>query len=47
MAQKISVLGIDVATLVFHVVVMHDAGYIMFRKCVAWNELRHFIANLP
>jgi transposase len=47
MAQTISVLGIDIAKLVFHVVGMNDAGHIVFRKRMARNELRRFIANLP
>jgi hypothetical protein len=32
MAQTISVFGIDTATLVFHIVGMHNAGHIVFRK---------------
>lgn len=47
MAQTISVLGIDIAKLVFHVVGMNDAGHIVFRKRMARSELRRFIANLP
>jgi transposase len=47
MAQKISVLGIDIATLVFHVVGMDDAGHVVLRKRLARSELLHFIATLP
>jgi transposase len=47
MAQTISVLGIDIAKLVLHVVGMNDAGHIVFRKRMARSELRRFIANLP
>jgi transposase len=47
MAQTISVLGIEIATLVFHVVGMNDAGHIVFRKRMARNELRRFSANVP
>jgi hypothetical protein len=32
MAQTINVFGIDVATLVCHVVGMHDAEHIVFQK---------------
>jgi transposase len=47
MAQKISVLGIDIAKLVFHVVGMDDAGHVVFRKRLARSELQRFIATLP
>jgi transposase len=47
MAQKMSVLGIDIAKLVFHVVGMDDTGHVMLRKRIARSELRHFIAQLP
>jgi transposase len=47
MAQKISVLGIDIAKLVFHVVGMDDAGHVVLRKRIARSELLHFIATLP
>jgi hypothetical protein len=32
MAQQMRVLGIDIATLVFHVVGMDDAGHVVLRK---------------
>jgi hypothetical protein len=32
MAQTISVLGIDIAKLVFHVVGMDDSGHVVLRK---------------
>jgi transposase len=47
MAQTITVLGIDIAKLVFHVVGMDDSGQVVLRKRLARNELLAFIANLP
>ncbi|HZC01323.1 MAG TPA: IS110 family transposase, partial [Gammaproteobacteria bacterium] len=47
MAQKISVLGIDIAKLMFHVIGMDDAGHVVLRKRLARSELPRFIANLP
>ena len=47
MAQQMSVLGIDIAKLVFHVVGMDDRGYVVLRKRLARSELLHFIATLP
>ena len=47
LAQKISVLGIDIAKLVFHVVGMDDAGHVVLRKHIAHSELRHVIATQP
>jgi transposase len=47
MAQRISVVGIDIAKLVFHVVGMDDTGHVVLRKRVARSELLHFIATLP
>jgi transposase len=47
MAQRISVLGIDIAKLVFHVVGMDDTGHVVLRKRMARSELLPFIANLP
>jgi transposase len=47
MAQTISVLGIDIAKLVFHIVGMDHTGHVVLRKRVARSELRHFIATLP
>jgi transposase len=47
MAQKISVLGIDIAKLVFHLVGTDDRGHVILRKRMARRELRHFIAMLP
>jgi len=35
MAQQMSVLGIDIATRVFHVVGMDDAGHVVLRKRMA------------
>jgi transposase len=47
MAQKMSVLGIDIAKLVFHVVGMDDTGAVVLRKRLARSELLTFIANIP
>jgi hypothetical protein len=47
MAQQMSVLGIDIAKLVFHVVGMDDSGYVMLRKRIARREWLHYIATLP
>src|SRR5262245_17695871 len=47
MAQTISVLGIDIATLVFHVVGMDDSGPVVLRKRLARRELLTFMANVP
>ena len=47
MAQTISVLGIDIAKLVFHVVGMDNAGHMVLRKHLARSELPRFIANMP
>src|SRR5688572_1734406 len=47
MAQKINVLGIDIAKLVFHVVGMNDTGHVVLRKRMARGALLHFIATLP
>jgi transposase len=47
MAQQMSVLGIDIAKLVFHVVGMDDTGAVVLRKRIARSELLAFIVNLP
>jgi transposase len=47
MAQTISVLGIDIAKLVFHVVEMDDSGHVVLRKRIARSALLTFIANVP
>ena len=47
MAQTISVLGIEIAKLVFHVVGMEDSGHVVLRKRLARSELLTFIANVP
>jgi transposase len=47
MAQTISVLGIDIARLVFHVVEMDDSGHMVLRKRLARSALLTFIANVP
>jgi hypothetical protein len=38
MAQKMSVLGIDLAKLVFHVVGMEDTGVVVLRKRIVQSE---------
>jgi hypothetical protein len=35
MAQKINVLGIDIAKLVFHIVGMDDTGHVVLRKALS------------
>jgi len=47
MTQQMSVLGIDIAKLVFHVVGMDDTGHVVLRKRLARSELLPFIAKLP
>src|SRR4029453_14935208 len=47
MAQTISVLGIDIAKLVFHVVGMDESGHGVLGKRTARGELLPFNANLP
>jgi transposase len=47
MAQASTVLGIDLAKLVFHVVGMDDAGHVILRKRLTRRALLRFIANLP
>src|SRR5215831_20878810 len=47
MAQQISVLGIDIAKLVFHIVGMDDTGHVVLRKRITRGELLHFIATHP
>jgi transposase len=47
MAQHMSVLGIDIAKLVFHVVGMDDTGHVVLRKRLARSELLNFLANVP
>ena len=47
MAQQISVLGIDIAKLVFHVVGMDERGQVVLRKRLARSELPTFMANVP
>lgn len=46
-AQQMSILGIDIAKLVFHVVGMDHTGHVVLRKRIARSELLHFIATLP
>jgi transposase len=47
MAQKINVLGIDIAQLVFHLVGMDATGPVVLRKRMARGALLHVIATLP
>jgi hypothetical protein len=46
MAPQMSVLGIDIAKLVFHVIGMDDIGYVVLRKRLARSESLPFIAPL-
>ena len=47
MAQQMSVLGIDIAKQVFHVVGMDDRGHVVLRKRLARSALLTFIVNVP
>jgi transposase len=47
MAQTVTVLGIDIAKLVFHVVGMDDTGHVVLRKRLTRGALPRFIATLP
>ena len=47
MAQTITVLGLDIATLVFHVVGMDGAGHVVLRKRLTRSAWLTFIANVP
>src|SRR2546430_11815885 len=47
MVQTITVLGIDIGKLVFHVVGMDDSGHVVLRKRLARSELLTFVAKLP
>jgi transposase len=47
MKHQISVLGIDIAKRLFHVVGMNERGQIVLRKRLARNALMPFIAALP
>jgi transposase len=47
MAQHMSVLGIDIAKQVFHVVGMDDSGHVVLRKRLARSTLLAFITNVP
>jgi transposase len=47
MVQTMTVLGIDIATLVFHGVGMHDRGHVVLRKRLARSAWLRLIATLP
>jgi Transposase len=47
MAQHMSVLGIDIAKQVFHVVGMDDSGHVVLRKRLVRSALLTFMANVP
>src|SRR5919201_5200636 len=47
MKQEMSVLGIDIAKRVFHVVGMDERGKIVFRKRLSRHDLMPCIAKLP
>ena len=47
MTQELSVIGIDIAKRVFHLVGMDKRGKIILRKRLARGEVLLFMANLP
>ena len=47
MAQKISVLGINIAKLMCYIVGMDDTGHVVLRKRITRGELLPFIATHP
>ena len=47
MAPKVGDLGLDVATLVFHIVGMDFTGPVVLRQRMTRGELRHVIATHP
>src|SRR5947209_15801038 len=47
MKPEMSVLGIDIAQRVFHVVGMHERGRIVLRKRLSRHDLMPFLAKLP
>ena len=47
MAQHMSVLGIDIAKPVFHVVGMDDSGHVVLRKRLARRTVLTFLAKVP
>ena len=47
MKHHMSVLGIDIAKRVFHVVGMNERGQIVLRKRMSRHDLMPFIATLP
>src|SRR5215211_3064465 len=47
MAQTISVRGIDIAKLVFHVVGMDDSGHVVLRQRLARSAWPTFMATVP
>ena len=47
MKQNPSVLGIDLAKRIFHLVGMDDAGHVVLRKRLTRDALMPYIAQLP
>ena len=47
MKPAMSVLGIDIAKRVFHVVGMDERGKIVLRKRLSRHDLMPFLAKLP
>ncbi len=45
--SQVSVLGIDIAQQVFHVVGMHDTGTMVWRKRLTRSALRPCMARIP
>ena len=47
MVQQMSIGGIDIETLVLHVIGMNDSGQVMLGKRIARREWLHLITTLP
>jgi hypothetical protein len=47
MKQDISVVGIDIAKRIFHLVGMDARGQVILRKRLVRDEVLWFMANLP
>jgi transposase len=47
MAQRISILGMDIGTTGFHVVGMNNTGRVVLRERIGRRKLWHFFLQLP
>jgi transposase len=47
MTQELSIVGIDIAKSVFHLVGMDERGKIIFRKRMTRGEVLAFMRTLP